>query len=439
MPLRAIISLLGFLLLAGALGWYLGAAPWLLLAVAAGWLAYQAVEFARFERWSRRPLRRPDNRSLDWVHPTERLFRALRASRARSHGLLERQKRLRVITQAVPDAAVLINRQGEIETLNQAARRLLGLSRQDIGKNLVGLIRLPQLVALIDGKVSENLIEVALPGAAERRLEIRRIAIDRRSMLLLARDVTQLNRLLSMRQDFVANVSHELRTPLTVIMGYLEALEDQQLDAQTTQTLVQRLGSPTRRMKALVDDLLLLTRLESSPLPGQGDLVPVAVPRLLQELVQDARQLSDGRHQIQLDADPSLGLLGMEQELHSAFANLINNAVRYSPAGGEIRVRWLATPAGPRFEVQDQGLGIAPEHLHRLTERFYRVDLAGARIKGGTGLGLAIVKHVLRRHDSQLGIDSKLGRGSLFYVVFPQSRAQPLGSPRTDRQPVTPE
>jgi two-component system phosphate regulon sensor histidine kinase PhoR len=174
-------------------------------------------------------------------------------------------------------------------------------------------------------------------------------------------------------------------------------------------------------MKVLVDDLLLLTRLESSPKPSQTDVDVVAVAPMLESIVAEARQISDGQHRITLEADPSLRLRGSEFELHSAFSNLIGNAVRYSPEGGDIHVRWFATDAGPRFEVEDHGMGIPAQHLTRITERFYRVDLSGSRARGGTGLGLAIVKHVLKRHDATLGVQSELNKGSLFYCVFPQN------------------
>jgi len=236
---------------------------------------------------------------------------------------------------------------------------------------------------------------------------------------VLARDVTQLNRLLTMRQDFVANVSHELRTPLTVILGYLESMEDDTLDPAQLRRLLERLRAPAKRMKVLVDDLLLLTRLESSPKPSQTEVDLVAVAPMLEAIAAEARQISNGRHRITVEADPVLKLRGSEFELHSAFSNLISNAVRYSPDGGDIAVRWFATEGGAHFEVEDHGMGIPEQHLGRITERFYRVDLSGSRARGGTGLGLAIVKHVLLRHGATLGVRSELNKGSVFYCDFP--------------------
>ncbi len=384
------------------------------------WITPHVREFARMRQWSRHPMRRPDNTVELWQEPTVRVFRSLRLLRTRIRRLTTRLRYVRSATEALPDSAVLIKRNGEIDMFNLAAQTLLGLSARDVGQNFVSLVRNPEIAALVNGQAAEGLVEITATHS-DLQLEVRRIDIDETRMLILARDVSQLNRLLSMRQDFVANVSHELRTPLTVILGYLESLDDESLDQEQLRALVARLGPPAKRMKVLVDDLLLLTRLESSPKPSQTDVDMVAVAPMLESIVAEARQISDGQHRITLEADASLRLRGSEFELHSAFSNLVGNAVRYSPDGGDIHVRWFATDAGPRFEVEDQGMGIPAQHLARITERFYRVDLSGSRARGGTGLGLAIVKHVLKRHDATLGVQSELNKGSLFYCVFPQN------------------
>jgi two-component system phosphate regulon sensor histidine kinase PhoR len=379
-------------------------------------------ELLRLHDWSRHPFRRPDNTMELWQEPAVRVFRALRQSRARVRRILTRLRYVRSATEALPDGAILIKRNGEIEMFNAAAQSLLGLSSRDVGQNFVSLVRNPEIAALVNGQAAEGLVEITATHS-ELQLEVRRIDIDETRLLILARDVSQLNRLLSMRQDFVANVSHELRTPLTVILGYLESLDDESLDQTQLRALLARLQPPARRMKVLVDDLLLLTRLESSPKPSQTDLDVVTVAPMLESIAAEARQLSNGRHTITVEADPDLRLRGSEFELHSAFSNLVGNAVRYSPDGGDIHVRWFATDAGPRFEVEDHGMGIPAQHLSRITERFYRVDLSGSRARGGTGLGLAIVKHVLKRHDATLGVQSELNKGSLFFCVFPHHAA----------------
>jgi two-component system phosphate regulon sensor histidine kinase PhoR len=236
---------------------------------------------------------------------------------------------------------------------------------------------------------------------------------------MLVRDVTQLNRLLTMRQDFVANVSHELRTPLTVVVGYLETIASEDLDPETVRELLGKLDPPTARMRALVEDLLLLSRLEASPQPASDELDAVDMCSVIRSCVAEARVLSEGRHQFKSSCDRYVKLLGVESELYSTVLNMMTNAVRYSPDGGEVRVSWEQHAGGARLAVTDQGIGIAAEHLQRITERFYRVDLAKSRVRGGTGLGLAIVKHVLKRHRSALQVDSELGKGSRFYCDFP--------------------
>jgi two-component system phosphate regulon sensor histidine kinase PhoR len=399
-----------------------------LAVVLALWLLVNARGFVRLRRWAQRPLQRPYLGLGAWQAVAERLFRSIRYNRNRTQQVVRQLRYLRSATQALPDGAVLIKTGGEIEIYNAAAQSLLGLTRSDVGQNLVSLVRNPALAALIDGRVPDGLIEMA--SNSERRLEIRRIDVDPQRMLILARDVTELNRLLTMRQDFVANVSHELRTPLTVMRGYLESLDDPDLDRQQLIDLARRLRSPAERMQVLVDDLLLLTRLESNPRPRMDDIAPVPVAALLEKIAAEARALATSRHRIRVDADADLLLYAVESELHSAFANLIQNAVRYSPDGGDIDIRWYLAAEGPRFEVSDQGVGVPAEHINRLTERFYRVDLAGARTRGGTGLGLAIVKHVLKRHDATLGITSEPGKGSRFFCTFRKESA-------VHRRPVT--
>lgn len=383
------------------------------------WVFPHARELARFHAWSRHPIRRPDNSAELWQEPIVRVFRAMRQLRTRMRRLLSRLRYVRSATEALPDGAILIKHNGEIEMFNAAAQTLLGLSARDVGQNFVSLVRNPEIAALVNGQATEGLVEITATHS-NLQLEVRRIDIDEARVLILARDVSQLNRLLSMRQDFVANVSHELRTPLTVILGYLESLDDETLDQEQLRALMARLRPPAKRMKVLVEDLLLLTRLESSPKPSQTDVDMVSVAPMLEAIAADARQMSNGQHKITVEADPTLRLRGSEFELHSAFSNLVGNAVRYSPNGGDINVRWFATPEGPRFEVEDHGMGIPAQHLARITERFYRVDLSGSRARGGTGLGLAIVKHVLKRHDATLGVQSELNKGSLFFCVFPR-------------------
>ena len=395
----------------------LSSVAWGIATGLAGLVLLNWLDYREFIRWSTSPLTRPQARSAFWQAPLDRLFRTIRGGRERSRALATRLRWLETTADGLPDAWVVVRGVGEIEQVNSTAQQLLGLGDDDQGQNLLGLIRDPSLVALMNGDVEEGLVEIASPVSDGMRLEVRRIPLDDRT-LILARDVTELNRLLSMRQDFIANVSHELRTPLTVIIGYLESIADERLDPNLAGELARRLNPPAQRMKSLVEDLLTLTRLESSPLPNPEAIETVDGSKLLQSLRLEAEQLSTGAHELVFHIEPDLVFEGVTGEVQSAFSNLIANAIRYSPDGGRITVRWFKSSDGARFEVEDHGIGIAPEHLSRITERFYRIDLAGARVRGGTGLGLAIVKHVLRRHNTRLQVESELGKGSLFFCVF---------------------
>lgn len=412
----------GLLSIAVLAGWVTDALGWSLLVAAIIWILAQHRQRNQLLRWSDRPLSRPTNEMEPWQLLAYRLYRSLNRARQRHRSTLDQFKTLRSITDALPDAAVIVDETGNIDNLNISAQRLLRLKPADVGNQLGSLVREPDFNALIKGQVDGDLVEFSSPFDEDIRLEARRIEMAPDRAMLLIRDVTELNRLLSMRQDFIANVSHELRTPLTVIVGYIETLMNEDLDRETSRELVAKLLSPTTRMRALVDDLLLLTRLESSPNPAEDELLPVDMGVILNAISADARMLSGGRHQVEVDASSQSQVLGIDSELHSACLNLVTNAVRYSPDGGEIRIEWRPTEGGVMFAVSDQGMGIPKEHLSRITERFYRVDLAQSRVRGGTGLGLAIVKHVLKRHNTELQVTSELGRGSTFFCIFPQTQ-----------------
>ena len=381
-------------------------------------IAFVGIDYFNFLRWSENPLKTPNKEAGLLRYPLKNLHRSIHNYRRRSLRLAEGLRRMRKRAGDLPDGWVIVGNQGEIEGFNNASRRLLGLKKIDRGKSLVSLIRDPAAGDLVAGRVDSETIEIPSPIQEGRRLEIRRIVEENEHTIFLARDVTELNRLLSMRQDFVANVSHELRTPLTVILGYAESV-DESMSREEVLTILKRMDGPAKRMKSLVEDLLTLTRLESSPLPSPEMIKPYDGSKQLKSVIQDAEQLSKGKHEFALEAEPNVNVEGVPAELDSALSNLVSNAVRYSPQGGRITARWHASPKGALLEVEDHGIGIAPEHISRITERFYRIDFASERIRGGTGLGLAIVKHVLRRHGTQLSVSSELGKGSLFSCTFP--------------------
>jgi two-component system phosphate regulon sensor histidine kinase PhoR len=326
---------------------------------------------------------------------------------------------------ALPEVSSL-DEADRIEWCNPRAETYFGLDNQrDRGQQITYLIRNPQFVRYLEtGSFTEPLLLRLTRGDAELLLSIQLVPYGGSEKLLLSRDVTRWERLETTRRDFVANVSHELRTPLTVLNGFLETLNDlSRPDPEMLRRSLELMTEQTVRMNQLVEDLLTLSRLESTHNPPREEYVDV--PGLAQTLYREAQALSAKRHRIALRLDTPHGLKGSAEELRSAFGNLISNAVRYTPDGGEIEIRWTMREGEPAFQVRDTGIGIEPQHIPRLTERFYRVDRSRSRSTGGTGLGLAIVKHVLSRHQAHLEIHSDPGRGSTFTAVFPAARSMP--------------
>lgn len=406
-----------------AAGWFFGVVLWTTgAALVIVFLAYARGIRDRFElsRWANRPLRSPPDSLGRFYASAKSLHDALNLERSRNRRWLGLARRFRDTSDLIPDAWIVLDQGMMIEAVNRAATTLLGLKQSDVGRPIAALVRHPEINRLLSNEEDLNIVEVTSPTDDQTKLELRLIRISEDQNILLARDVTELNRLLSMRQDFIANVSHELRSPLTVLIGYIESIYDEDLDPETLKDIIRRLNAPAQRMKSLVDDLLTLTRLEASPEPELDDLSRIDCATLIQAISQEASSLKNENHIISLDLERNLCVMGVGDELHSVFMNLFTNAIRYSPEGGQIRVRWYQLEGNARFEVADEGLGIAPEHISRITERFYRVDPSSFRAKGGTGLGLAIVKHVLRRHQSSLQVSSKQNEGSKFYFDLPR-------------------
>ncbi len=404
------------------LGWFTGLWLTFLVLTFVLYIGWHLYNLYRLNLWLAYPKKNnlPEAMGL-WGEIFDRCYRLHQRNRKRKRKLSNMLKRVRRFTAAMPDASVILNANQEIEWFNKASRKLLGFrSPQDLGQAIGNLIRYPSFQTFLNQLNEKESLKFVSPANNNIMLRINVVPYAGNHYLLLARDVTQLHRLEQVRRDFVANVSHELRTPLTVIAGFLETMSDDEEYASQWERPLLLMNQQVARMRNIVEDLLLLSRLEGEN--HELSTEPVVVAELVQEIYQEALALSEEqglRHQFNLELDHDLLLMGHAEELRSAFSNLVFNAVRYTPSGGQIRLRWYCDEYGAYFTVIDSGEGIAPEHIPRLTERFYRVDVGRSRSQGGTGLGLAIVKHVLNHHGAQLHIESTVGEGSVFCCDFP--------------------
>ena len=412
-------------LLALLLGLLFGRVALLLLLTLGGYLFWHLRNLYRLYAWLKdgRSFHPPEGSGI-WGDVFNLIYRSQLRNRKRKKRLTGLIKRFQEATAAMPDATVILDADGAIEWFNGAAQTLLGLqSGRDVGQRILNLIRNPEFRRfLLLGSPNEP-IRLTSPVDEHTTLNFRVVPYGKERRLLLARDVSQQQRLEQMRSDFVANVSHELRTPLTVMNGFLETLLDEGEDypehlARSLTLMAQQAG----RMSQVVEDLLLLSRLESSDNRSPSERVSVmAIVKMIEEGLSPL--VSAKGQQLDIECDEMLWLYGAEKELYSAFSNLVTNAVRYTPEGGHITVRWYRDERGAHFEVEDTGPGIAPQHIPRLTERFYRVDIGRSRDSGGTGLGLAIVKHILEGHSSKAEVESTVGKGSVF--SFKLQRVKP--------------
>ena len=336
-------------------------------------------------------------------------------------GATKQLKKIRSALRALRDAVILLNDDDGLEWWNQAAQDLLSLQFTDKGRCIFGFIQAPEFshyyqAATTSNTDADDSVHIVSWQDPNRYLKCELTPFGDEKLLIIY-DVTRLQHLEAMRRDFVANVSHELRTPLTVLMGYLENFSDQPDMPLHWRRGFELMTQQTARMNRVVNDLLLLSRIEIEETHAFND---IDMTKLLTHVYDDAQAYNqEYQHTIHLHIDTYDGLYGSEMYLNSALSNLVINAIKYTPKGGNISISWTKTPEGCRFAVEDNGIGIAPQHLARLTERFYRVDSGRSRATGGTGLGLAIVKHVLYQHEASLQIESVEGTGSTFSAVFP--------------------
>nr|MDP2190098.1 phosphate regulon sensor histidine kinase PhoR [Rhodoferax sp.] len=430
--------------LAGGLaGWYVAppktAAIGALVGVVlggAGWLLIDLSRAVRLLRW----LRVGDASDVAmstglWGEVSDRARRLIRAREQMTRDSQNRLQDFLAALQASPNGVVLLDSEGRIEWFNQMAATHFGFDAQrDILQHFGNLVRDPGFASYFANH--DFLSELVMSGrentpARPVKLSVHLHPYGEGRLLLLSRDITALEQAEAMRRDFVANVSHEIRTPLTVLAGFVETLQSLPLTDQEREHYLTLMAQQADRMQILVNDLLTLSRLEGSPPPGASDAV--SMPALMRQLEQEGRALSavlnptsERLHKLVFDSLLEGEITGAPNELLSAMSNLVGNAIRYTPPGGEIHVRTLLLPdARAEFSVSDTGPGIAPEHIPRLTERFYRVDRSRSRDTGGTGLGLAIVKHVSQRHGAELKIESTPGKGATFTIIFPASRVRP--------------
>lgn len=335
-------------------------------------------------------------------------------------------ERFSLATSAMPDGLVILSASNAIDWCTPNAETQLGLELStDKNLPIVNLIRDSHFIAYLYSETYDEPFKLKSWRNPDVTLEIQLIPFANQQKLLISRDMTQLEKVDAMRRDFIANVSHELRTPLTVVGGFLETLSDMEGAVPAAlKTYFAMMEDQTSRMRRIIEDLLTLSTIESNVEAPDNNEIDMA--KLLKIVQSDAlglgQALSKAKHKIHLDADPTLNLNGSQNELQSAFSNLVNNAVRYTPNGGEIFIRWGMQNEIPVFSVRDTGIGIEQQHIDRVTERFYRVDRGRSRETGGTGLGLSIVKHILIRHQAKLKISSEIGVGSTFSIVFPKAR-----------------
>lgn len=439
------LTFVACMLAGGGSGWLIsqrqGLGPGLALG-AIVWLLFDTLYASRLLEWLRLEQSNETPATLAGAIPSapglwgELVDRTRRVLKNRDQQYQESQARLDeflAAMQASPSGVVLLDAQARIEWCNQMAAQHFGFDAQrDVMQHIANLVREPAFKAyMAAGNFSHD---VLIPGsfstpARPVKLSVHVHSYGRNRKLLLSRDITAVELAEAMRRDFVANVSHEIRTPLTVLSGFIETLQHLPLKEPERARYLSLMAQQSQRMQTLVSDLLTLSRLEGSPFPSAHDWMTTGA--LMAQCEQEARSLSlvttSGGHRFEFDAGVTCEIAGVQTEVYSALSNLVTNAVRYTPVPGQIQVSWSLLEDGRgKFEVRDTGPGIAPEHLPRLTERFYRVDRSRSRETGGTGLGLAIVKHVAQRHGAELQMESQPGQGSRFCLVFPAARVRQL-------------
>lgn len=421
-------NILVALLSALAIGYLIGAIAWTLVILFSVYLMWTLLHVYRLYQWlhEEKASPPPDAKGLwgDIFDGIYHLQHSHQMARDRQQAMINR---IQESTNALKDGVIMTNHDGKMDWWNEAASQMLGFRKVvDRGQLIYNLLRTPEFKPYFLSKNYREPLNIASPINHSLQLQVQITLFGEEDRLIMVQNISRLVRLENMRKDFVSNVSHELRTPLTVITGYLETLHDHanELPSRWHRPITQ-MQLQSKRMAALVSDLLLLSRIENQG--GTYDQQPIDVGELLVEVCEDARSMSaESQHNITLEVASNAGVTGNRTQLQSAFSNILLNAVKYTPAKGHIEVRWYSEGDRLNFSVKDSGIGFDPIHIPRLTERFYRADPSRAPGTGGTGLGLAIVKHVLINHDATLDISSQPGKGSFFICRFPTSKQQVL-------------
>jgi len=417
---KEIISVILLLLVVVIVGAMTGHLILMIFLLMLGIIIRLTTQINRFEKWISTGGRSkyPKVKGI-WEEIYYHVYRLKKQDKNRKKKLSKMIDQFRQSTEALPDAAIVLGVHDEIDWANKAAREVFGLHKSDIGQRIPNLIRFPDFIRYLKSGNYKDSVILPSPINSRITLEVRVIPYGAGLRLLLAQDITQLKKMERMRKDFVANVSHELRTPLTVLKGYLETLQD--MDDEQSPLLTnsfKQMQGQTERMQHLVDDLLLLTRLETQQKKTQC----VDVPSLLKQICSEIEALESTTKRIKLTLETAAHIVGEEQELRSAFTNLLGNALKYSNPNTLVKLRWHQEQGSVVLTIEDEGEGISKSDIPRITERFYRVETKRITKVTGTGLGLAIVKHVLMRHDAHLDITSELGKGSCFSCSFPDKR-----------------
>ena len=415
-------------LIASAWGYFFNNAwGWAILAIGTGammtWRRYQASKVAA---WAKSPTTEMTPHYVGpWADVVDELQRFIRIQADLVDSSKETASAIMLAAQALPVGVVALDREFKISWFNQAAQQHLKLDNTlDIGQKLFNLLRQPEFIRYArQPNWPEPILQKLTQDGQDKRLVMQLVKYARNQRLLITRDMTQIDRLETTRRDFVANVSHELRTPLTVLAGFIETIKDAPAGAlppEQTQHFIDLMHDQAKRMQAIVSELLTLSDLESSP---HAERTNIDMEVMFDTIRHQSEALSGGQHHFEWHLSPHLFVQGSQSELTSAFSNLLSNAIRYTPAGGTIKIEWATDALGrAKFSVTDTGIGVAPEHLPRLSERFYRVDKGRSRKLGGTGLGLAITKHIAMRHNAKLEVSSQPNEGSCFSLIFDSSR-----------------